>query len=223
MQPFRVLIVDDHAHAREGMKAILELDPTFEVIGEARNGSEAIQMTEVIMPDIIIMDIQMPGIDGLEATRQIKERFPYVKIVIATVSDDIMHLFEALKRGAQGYLVKNLHPASWHEYLKAIAIDEAPMSRELAVRILQELSTPKEMVTFEQQPLTSREQEILQLVGKGDSNRDIAEFLHISENTVKNHLKNILHKLHAENRVHLMRIAYEKGWIQVSQGGKSHD
>jgi DNA-binding NarL/FixJ family response regulator len=207
------MIVDDHPHAREGIRHILSMDPEFEIVAEAVNGRQAFELTELWMPDIILMDIQMPEMDGLEATKLIKERYPYVKIVMVTVSDDSMHLFEALKKGAQGYLLKSLNPSSWHSYLKAVAVDEAPMSRELANRILQEFAA-KAKEPVEQNPLTGREKQILEYVAKGCSNRDIAEQLTISEHTVKNHLKNILQKLQLDNRMQLMRYAYDKGWVQ---------
>lgn len=213
IQPFRVLIVDDHIHARAGMREILNMDPLFEIVAEGHNGKEAILLTEKWMPDLILMDINMPEMDGLEATKHIKEKFPYVKIVMVTVSDDISHLFEALKKGAQGYLIKNLNPNAWLEYLKAIAMDEAPMSKELAIRILQEFSNKEKKITKQTQ-ITGREQEILHWVSIGLSNRELSEKLCISEHTVKNHLKNILQKLHLENRVQLARYAYEQGWIQ---------
>jgi DNA-binding NarL/FixJ family response regulator len=214
MKPvFRVLIVDDHAHAREAIRSILSVDAIFEVIGEARDSEEAIRMTEQYMPDMILMDIQLPGIDGLETTRVIKSSYPYVKIVMVTVSDDIAHLFDAIKKGAQGYLLKNLNPSAWIEYLRAICYDETPMSKELAARLLKEFTPISEAGTVHS-PLTGREQEILTWVAKGKSNRDIAAALYISENTVKNHLKNILQKLHLENRVQLTRYAFEKGFIK---------
>jgi len=208
-QPVRVLIADDHKHARLGMRTILEADPVFSVIGEAEDGREAVRLTEELLPDLILMDINMKGKDGLEATKEIKARFPYVKIVVVTVSDDAAHLFEALKKGAQGYLLKNLNPGAWREYLRAVALDEAPLSRELAQRILQEFSQKERPRTA--LPLTAREEEILLLVARGMSNREIAGELAISEHTVKNHLKNILYKLHLENRVQLARYAYEQG------------
>lgn len=211
-QPFRVLIIDDSDLAREGIRTILSGDPTFEVVAEGQSGEEALELTEKWMPDIILMDIQMPGMGGLEATKRVKDKFPYVKIVMVTVSDDIAHLFDALKRGAQGYLLKNLNPESWFEYLKAIAVDEAPMSRELAFRILKEFSQ-QEKPDPGNSPLTAREREILGRVAEGLSNRDISVALCISENTVKNHLKNILQKLHLENRVQLTRYAFEQGWM----------
>lgn len=208
-QPVRVLIADDHEHARAGMRAILEADPIFQVIGEAKDGREAIQFTEEHLPDLILMDINMKGMDGLEATKEIKVRFPHVKIIVVTVSDDAAHLFEALKKGAQGYLLKNLNPGAWREYLRAVAVDEAPLPRELALRILQEFSQKERPRTAS--PLTAREEEILLWVARGMSNREIAEKLTISEHTVKNHLKNILQKLHLDNRVQLARYAYEQG------------
>ncbi len=213
MARFRVLIVDDSEHARAGIRIILEGDPDFAVVAEGSSGEEAIALTEQWMPDLILMDIHMPGMDGLETTRLIKEKFPYVKVVMVTVSDDIAHLFDALKKGAQGYLLKNLKPEAWHEYLKAIAVDEAPMTRELAYRILKEFTHADSNDAAARSPLTYREQEILGFVAKGMSNKEISIALHISEHTVKNHLKNILQKLHLDNRVQLTRYAYEQGWI----------
>ncbi|MEK3916252.1 response regulator transcription factor [Paenibacillus sp. FSL H7-0331] len=212
-QPIRIMLVDDHKHARQAMREIIQVDPKFDIVCEANNGEEAVALAETWMPDLILMDINMPKLGGLGATKLIKEKFPYVKIVMVTVSDDITDLFEAIKKGAQGYLLKNLNPASWHEYLHAVVIDEAPMSREVALRLLKEFSNIKDMIP-EKSPLTGREKEILEYVARGSSNRDISVSLGISEHTVKNHLKNILHKLHLDNRVQLMRYAYDKGWFK---------
>ncbi|GIP56431.1 response regulator transcription factor [Paenibacillus sp. FSL W8-0186] len=209
----RVLVVDDHPHAREAIGEILSDDDSFEIIGYADNGDEALLQTELWMPDLILMDIHMPGKDGLETTREIKLKYPYVKIVLITVSDDAAHLFEALKQGAQGYLLKNLEPGTWLQYLRAVASDEAPLSSELAFRILQEFPLSKKNNSADH-PLTSREREILDWVAKGLTNREIAKELQISDQTVKNHLKNILQKLHLENRVQLTRYALEQGWIE---------
>lgn len=213
IQPIRVLIVDDHHHAREAVHDILSKEMSFEVIAEGKNGLEAITLTEEWMPDLILMDINMPLMDGLEATKQIKDKFPYVKIVMMTVSDDITDLFEAVKKGAQGYLLKNLSPDSWHEYLKAVAVDEAPMSRELALRLLKEFTTAEKMEVTAHSSITTREREILKWVASGKSNREISDGLSISEHTVKNHLKNIMQKLRMDNRVQLTRYVYEQGWI----------
>ncbi|GFR37524.1 DNA-binding response regulator [Insulibacter thermoxylanivorax] len=213
-QRFRVLVIDDSEQARDAIRTILAADPVFEVVAEGASGEEALALTAAWMPDLILMDIRMPGMDGLEATKRVKEEYPYVKIVMVTVSDDITHLFDALKKGAQGYLLKNLQPESWLEYLKAICFDEAPMTRELAYRILKEFShTDPPSPGASPTPLTPRETEILRLVAKGMSNREIAEELVISEYTVKNHLKNIFHKLHLQNRSQLVRYVYEHGWM----------
>jgi DNA-binding NarL/FixJ family response regulator len=225
----RLLLVDDHPHGREGMRTILEDEPLFEIVGEAASGEEALVMNDRLAPEMILMDISMPGIGGLEATRRIKAASPEVKIVMVTVSDDITHLFEALKRGAQGYLLKNLIASSWLEYLRAVAVDEAPMSKGLAMRLLQEFAssgeeppparheasgtTPSKSEASGTTPLTPRELEVLERVAHGESNREIAESFGISEHTVKNHLKHILQKLHLANRVQLTRYAYEQGYV----------
>ncbi|WP_054028476.1 response regulator [Bacillus sp. FJAT-28004] len=225
----RVFLVDDHPHGREGMRDIVLGDDSFDVIGEAASGEEAIVAIEELQPDLVLMDINMPGIGGLEATQRLKLLMPSLKIVMVTVSDDITHLFEAIKRGAQGYLLKNLAPSSWMEYLRAISLDEAPMSKELAFRLLQEFSVtkPQETKTLVNKsqaldknaaiittPLTDREKEVLERVATGASNREIAGELCLSEHTVKNHLKNILQKLHLANRVQLTIYAFEQGLVE---------
>ena len=198
-----------HMHEKEFEK-ILEEYQDFLIIGEGKNGEEAIKLTEELMPDIILMDIQMPIMDGLEATKRIKLKFPYVKIVMITVSDDITDLFDALKKGAQGYLLKNIQSEAWYEYLRAFALDEVPMSKEIAFQILKEFPRSK-AIPKEKPPLTTRELEVLQLVARGLSNREISEILFISEHTVKSHFKNILSKLHLENRVQLTSYAFQQG------------
>lgn len=221
----RVLLVDDHPHGREGMRIILSDDPYFRVEGEASSGEEAVRRASELQPDLILMDIRMPGLNGLEATSRIKADNPSVKIVMVTVSDDIADLFEAIKRGAQGYLLKNLAPTAWLDYLRAVSLDQAPMSRELATRILHEFlplgnspsteraGTSSPRLPGPVTPLTEREKVILERVAHGESNREIASNLCISEHTVKNHLKNILQKLHLDNRVQLTRYAYEQGMM----------
>ncbi|PTM54639.1 response regulator [Desmospora activa] len=207
--PYRIVIGDDHEHARKAIRMIIESDPAFKIIGEATNGQDVIQLTEQTMPDLILMDINMPVLNGLQTTGIIKERFPAVKIAIVTVSDDASDLFEALKRGAQGYLLKNLNPEVWIEYLHTLVNNEALISREIAQRMMKEFNRSS---IAQPNDLTQREQEILTFVAKGWSNKEIANHLTLSEHTVKNHLKNIMHKLHLKNRVQLTRYAYEQGW-----------
>ncbi|MBA4549336.1 response regulator transcription factor [Thermoactinomyces intermedius] len=216
---YRIVIGDDHEHARQAMRLIIERDPRFQIVGEAADGKEVIELAESTRPDLILMDINMPKVNGLAATRIIKEQFPSVKIVIVTVSDDASDLFDALKQGAQGYLLKNLKPSLWLEYLQAVAADETPMPKEIARRILHEFHTTP--VPCKQSNLTQREQEILTWVAQGYSNKEIARRCLISEYTVKNHLKNIMQKLHLNNRVQLTRYAYEQGWMEGNNLGEN--
>ncbi|GGK27054.1 DNA-binding response regulator [Caldalkalibacillus thermarum] len=209
--PLNILIVDDAKHAREAMRNIIDMHDDMVVIGEAKSGEEAITLAEQLMPDLILMDIHLPDIDGLHATRIIKGHFPAIKVVIVTVSDDAANLLEALKCGAQGYLLKHLTSSTWYECLQAFIRDEVPLSRTLASQILNEFNRKKEGTSEERQPLTHREREVLHLVALGLTNKEIAGKLHLSEYTVKNHLKNIMQKLHLNNRVQLTRYAYEQG------------
>ena len=211
-QPFRVLIVDDHRHAREAMRIIIGQDSVFEIVGEGSDGEEALRLTKETIPDLILMDIQMRGMDGLEATKAIKGMFPFVKIVIVTVSDEALNLFDSLKKGASGYLLKHLNPSSWLDYLKAVMFDDVPLSKDFANQLLKEMALRHDKTSLSAQ-ITAREREILHWVAKGTSNREIAEQLYISENTVKNHMKNILHKLQLENRVQLTRYAIENNMV----------
>lgn len=209
----QVLVVDDHAQARNTICKILESEDRYEVIGVVEGGLQAIEFVEQRLPDLILMDIEMPEMNGFEATKHIKERYPFVKIVLVTVSDDMLNLLEALKYGAQGYLFKNLNQSTWLKYLDCLLNEEASLSRELAYEILKEvqISKRKEMLTVNQ--LTSREQDILYEVARGLTNKEIALRYEISEYTVKNHLKNILQKLQVHNRVQLTRYAMEQGII----------
>lgn len=210
----RMLIVDDHPMAREAMKAILSEEKSFEVIAEATTAEEAIQLTEKHMPDLILMDIQLPDESGIEATRTIKTFFPYVKIVMVTVSDHIVDLFESIKNGAQGYLIKHVEHESWIPYLKAVMNDDSPIDESLATQLLQEFTEQRKGLRLVDADLSDREYEILTWVAKGLTNKEISLQLEISEYTVKNHLKNLFQKLHLNNRVQLAKYAYEHGMFR---------
>jgi two-component system nitrate/nitrite response regulator NarL len=218
MKPLRVMLVDDQVLFREGMVSLLETTPEkIQVVGEAENGLEATEKAKQLRPDLILMDIGMPRCDGLEATRQIKNQVPDVKIVMLTVSDHDSDLFEAIKAGAQGYLLKNLSAAQLFEMLDGVSRGEAPISRVTATRILEEFAqASRENVGAGSSPsaqLTRREKEVLGLVVEGASNKDIADALIISESTVKNHLRNILEKLHVQNRVQAAVVAVREGLV----------
>lgn len=190
--------------------------PDFDVVGEAQDGEEALAKAKEVMPDIILMDVYMPGMDGLEATWLIKETLPYVKIVMLTVSEEDKHLFEAIKAGAHGYLLKKIQPEQFIQAMQGALRGEAPVSGATATKILEEFARlfpcgPEQ--DRPQEKLSPREREILELLTKGVTNKEIARELSIAENTVKNHLKNILAKLHLENRVQAATYALREGLI----------
>lgn len=201
MNAERVLLADDSPLARRAIRALLGRDSGFEVVGEAEDGSQALALAREHRPDLVLMDINMPGCDGLLATRLIKRELPHVVVVILTVSDDAGDLFEAIRSGAQGYLLKSLEPEDWLEYLRDL-MQGATIPRAVAGRILAEFAPPV-APTEPDLALTEREHEVLHLVASAMTNKQVAATLYISEQTVKNHIKNIMQKLHARNRVEL--------------------
>lgn len=220
MEPMRVLLVDDHVLFRKGIASIMSGRDNLEVVGEAGDGFEALARARDLMPDVILMDIHMPRCDGLEATRLIKQEMPYVKIVVLTVSDSEKDLFEAIKAGAQGYLLKNLDPNDLFDMLDGVGRGEAAISRTMASKILAEFSRQATKVPSNPsrgESLTNREREVLDLVARGSSNKEIAATLKIAENTVKNHLRNILEKLHLDNRVQAAAFALREGLAHEAQ------
>ncbi|MFQ5858557.1 MAG: response regulator [Anaerolineae bacterium] len=222
----KVLLVDDHPLVRDGIASLL-VARGLEVVGEAGDGVEALHKARQLHPDIILMDIRMPGLNGLEATRLIKTEMPEVKIVMLTVSDDDQDLFEAIKSGAEGYLLKSLEREQIFALLEGIDRGEAPIAPGMAAKILKEFSQragdgpERETTVPSREILTKREREVLRLVVKGRSNKEIARTLTISENTVKFHLKNILAKLHARNRTEAVAYALQTGLLRVSSADRS--
>lgn len=209
----RVLVVDDHFLSRQGIMSILGRLPYLQVVGEASGVQEAVEKARKLSPDLVLMDIRLPDGSGIEATRKIKSFLPRAKVVILSVSDDVQDFFEAIKAGAQGYLVKNMEPETWLEYLENVVRGQAQIPRPLAVRILREFLPQAREGEPEEEGLTPREQEVLELVAQGCSNREIARRLYITETTVKNHLTRILQKLHLENRTQAAAYAYRRGWV----------
>ncbi len=219
----RVLLVDDHPLFRDGVRSLLE-SRGVEVVGEAGDGQQAVEAALRLRPDVILMDITMPGMDGLEATRLIKAQMPGIKIVILTVSDEERNLFDAIKSGAQGYLLKDLRADEFFDLLQGLERGEAPISRRLAGRILEEFARTRTSRPAAEGPedLTEREREVLEWVSRGASNREIAAALDISENTVKFHMKNILDKLHLRNRAEVVAYAARQGWLSpLGPGGRN--
>jgi DNA-binding NarL/FixJ family response regulator len=216
VNPIRVLLVDDHALFRRGVASLLAAESDFEVVGEVGDGLRALEMARELMPDVILMDISMPGMNGLEATRRIKAEMPYVSIVILSASDGDRDLFEAVKSGARGYLLKKIDPQALYGTLRGVVHGEAPVSRVMAARLLEEFARqarPAAPAAPGSAELTAREKEVLELVAQGKSNKEIAVALSIAENTAKNHLKNILEKLHLGNRVQAATFAIRQGLV----------
>lgn len=217
MSPVRVMLADDHALFREGLAGIITAQPDLEVVGEASDGLEAIVMAQELKPDLILMDIQMPGCDGLEATLKIKKALPETVIVMLTVRDDEEKLFETIKYGAQGYLLKNIRSRELLEMIRGAMRGEAAITPAIAGRMLEEfrrlsLAVPDELPEAEE-GLTQREGEVLALVAQGLHDKEIAARLSISIHTVKSHLRNILARLQVSNRREAARLAKQKGWL----------
>jgi two-component system nitrate/nitrite response regulator NarL len=211
---YRVLIADDHPMARQAIRSLLEQDASFQIIGEAADGEEAYRLCGRLLPDLVLMDISMPVWDGLKATKAVKKTYPQIKVVILSVSDDVGDLITAIQYGAQGYLLKNLEPEDWLSYLHALLDEDAEIPREMASRLLHRFRSGQAENEPAPDVLTPREKEILLCIATGETNREISEALFISENTVKNHIKNILEKLHLSNRVQLAAYAVRHGLIQ---------
>ena len=205
----RVLIADDHALFRDSLKSLLTARG-HEVVGEARNGREAVELAKRVRPDVVLMDLTMPELDGLAATRLISADLPEVKVVVLTASDDDANLFEAIKSGAQGYLLKNLESGEFFALLEAVGEGEPALTPALARKLLTEFARPPQAAKPSADPdaLTDREQSVLELLVQGvTSNRRLATQLGVSENTVKFHVRNILDKLHLHNRAQVVAFA----------------
>lgn len=208
----KVLIVDDHKLFRQGLRSLMSTrDDIVEVVGEAATAAEAIKLTGQLHPNVVLMDIFMPDVNGLEATREIKKRFPDVAVVILTSSEKDSHLFEAVRADAAGYLLKNLDADELFNMLQGVAKGEAAMTRAMASRVLKGIARQKIGGQSELDTLTERESMVLHLVAQGESNPQIAEKLSISVNTVKTHLSNVLKKLQLDNRAQAAAYAVEHG------------
>jgi DNA-binding NarL/FixJ family response regulator len=212
MPPSRLLLVDDHPLFREGLIALLSYQDDFTVVGEAGDAASALAQARALRPDIVLMDIDLPGEDGVSATRRLSLELPAVTVMMLTVHDDSQTLFEAIKAGAQGYLVKNVRSRELLEQLRGLVRGEAAISRRMAARILEEIRGQTEQFGPEEE-LTARELEVLELVAVRLSNAEIAERLVVSEHTVKNHMKSILAKLQLRNRHQAAAYGVARGWL----------
>jgi DNA-binding NarL/FixJ family response regulator len=228
--PIRIAIIDDHSLFREGVKRILEMEPEFEVVGVGSDGEEACSLVAAQNPDIILMDINMPNMNGVAATERIKELSPQTKIIILSIHDDENYVHQSLYSGASGYLLKEMDSDALIEAIHVVANGAAYIHPRVTGKLIDEfrrLSERKETGTVNIHledtrdsscfaSLTPREREVLQLMAEGKSNKMIGEELFISEKTVKNHVSSILQKLDVEDRTHAVVISIKHGWVKIS-------
>ena len=221
--PIRILLVDDPPLFRKALATLIDDQPDLSVIGEAENGLQAVEQARALQPDLVVMDVDMPVMNGVEAVRLIREQVPAAKVVMLTVSESEDDLFDAVRFGAHGYLLKDLRPEQLYDMLRSVMRNETPLSPAIAGRVLAALrgwgnsggmsrtirSTPSAQPEGPQ--LTRRELEILQLVAEGLSNKEIGSRLNITEGTVKNHVHNSLEKLHLENRIQAAAYVVRQG------------
>ena len=221
--PIRVLIADDHALFRRGLEMVLAEEDGIELVGQASDGAEAVQIAIEAVPDVVLMDIRMPKTTGIEAARAMKEVAPSAKIVILTISDEEEDLFEAIRAGASGYLLKDIPLDEVAAAVRSVHGGQSLINPSMAGKLLTEFATLARR-DAEEEPakhapapkLTEREMEVLRLVARGMNNRDIAKELFISENTVKNHVRNILEKLQIHSRMEAVMIAVREKLIEIS-------
>ena len=218
-EAIRVLVVDDHALFRRGLEMVLDGEPDIEVVGEASDGHEAVERAEATTPDVVLMDVRMPKRSGIEATRAIKDTLPSTKILMLTISDEEADLYEAIKAGASGYLLKEISIEEVADAVRQVHAGQSLISPSMAAKLLNEFATMvKRRDERTQVPgprLTDRELEVLKLVAKGMNNRDIGAELFISENTVKNHVRNILEKLHLHSRMEAVVYAVREKLLDI--------
>jgi len=216
-EPITIILVDDHEVVRKGVRAYLETLPDFRVVGEASSGAEAIDLVVELIPDLVLMDLIMPGMDGVETTRRIKKTSPRTQVVVLTSYHEDAHIFPALKAGAISYILKDMKMEKLVEALHRAFNGEVTLHPRVAVRVLQNLrgENPDAEPLFTE--LTERELDVLKLIASGLTNSQIAEKLVISENTVKGHVSNILSKLHVADRTQVAVYAWQRGIVHRDQ------
>jgi DNA-binding NarL/FixJ family response regulator len=222
MTPIRILLADDQALFREGLHTLLSVQPDLEVVGEAANGEEAVRLAQTLHPDVVLMDLQMPVLDGVAATRQLRAACPACRVIVLTTFDDDEYVFEGLRAGAAGYLLKDTPSARLAEAIRAAARGESFLEPSVAAKVVAEFNrlsaapnplAPRAAVQPLAEPLSERELEVLRRVAQGESNKEIAAALYLAEGTVKNHLTNILGKLGVTDRTQAALRGKELGLI----------
>jgi len=210
-EPITILIVDDHTIVRQGVRTLLDLHPDLQVVGEAENAEAALPLVEELVPDVVLLDLLLPGMNGVEATRRIKRISPRTQIVVLTSYIEDEHLFPALRAGALSYLLKDIRPRELAESIRKAARGESVLHSRVAARMIAEVRETKRKVPPAFAELTPRELEVLQLLAEGQSNTAIAEQLVLSEKTVRGYMSNILSKLQMEDRTQAAVFAWQQG------------
>lgn len=211
----RIVVADDHSLFRDGIVSLLEA-AGHEIVGQAGSGEEAVRLAAEVVPEVILMDLNMPKMDGIQALSEIRSKHPEMKVILLTVSEEEQDLVKAAQAGASGYLLKNLEGEEFLRLLQGVMEGGTAMTDKTASRLWQALSSPKRAVEDPAEGLTNREMDLLELVALGKSNRQIGDSLTISENTVKFHMKNIMQKLGASNRTEVVSIAIRQGLLNPS-------
>jgi two-component system response regulator DegU len=229
----KLVLADDHQLFREGVKRILNMENDFEVVGECGDGIQVIELCNELHPDIVLMDINMPIENGVVATEKIKEFFPDVKVIVLSIHDDESYVFETLRKGASGYLLKDMEPESLINAIRSVVAGHAYIHPKVTGKLINQLRRmtyldgaglvegvmPKEAgvkyIPHDNSPLTRREAEVLRLMAEGKSNKAIGEFLYISEKTVKNHVSSILQKMKVDDRTQAVIVAIKNGWVTL--------
>jgi two-component system, NarL family, response regulator LiaR len=209
--PIAILIADDHPVVRQGLRTFLETQDGLEVVGEASDGAEAAELAQQLLPDVVLMDLVMPGLDGVEATRRIREISPSTKVIVLTSFDEDEKVFPAVKAGAAGYLLKDVRPQELAEAVRRVHAGEALLAPSVAAKLMQEVAGERQPVGG----LTERELEVLRLIARGLANKLIAQELVVSEKTVKTHVSNILAKLHLTDRTQAALYAVREGLAEL--------
>lgn len=211
----RLLVADDHEVVRAGLVSLLEQQNDFLVVGQAGTGEEAVRLTNELKPDVVLMDLQMPVMDGVRATEQIKTTFPSIEILVLTTFDDDALIWGAIQAGAKGYLLKDTPPDTLFSAIRNVAAGETLIPPDILARLTQVIRQGGPNATKSHEPLTEREQEVLDLIARGLSNKQIAATLFISDNTVKTHISNLFEKLGVSDRTEAVTKALRLGWIKL--------
>lgn len=233
-QPVKIVIADDHQLFREGVKRIINMEEDMEVIGECGDGIQILELCNELRPEIVLMDINMPVENGVAATEKIKDLFPDIKVIVLSIHDDESYVFETLRKGATGYLLKDMEPESLISAIRSVVIGHSYIHPKVTGKLINQLrrmtyldseaskqddTVIQELgvkyVHTEGNPLTRREAEVLRLMAEGKSNKAIGEFLFISEKTVKNHVSSILQKMEVDDRTQAVIIAIKNGWVTL--------